>query len=114
MRSTLLHVRLSPITIVLYIRVFASWQARTSAYDNCATARGDAMSVILLSGMSLADGECALARIWRALEEYCVASPRMAVATQAFGLIDIYLAFGSTEDAELVRYALPGLPPIAG
>ena len=72
------------------------------------------MSVILLSGMSLADGECDLARIWRALEEYCVASPRMAVAAQAFGLIDIYLSFGSTKDAELVRYALPSLPPTVG
>src|ERR1700730_78514 len=82
--------------------------------DKPRRAKGGAMSVILLSELSLADGEYAVARIWLALEEYCVASPRMAVAAHGYGLIDIYLAFGSTEDAELVRYALPSLPPIAG
>jgi hypothetical protein len=63
------------------------------------------MSVIRLDRISKADAENAVGMLWRILEEYDVASPKMVVAPRFDGFVDMCFAFNAAEDVKLVTYA---------
>jgi hypothetical protein len=72
------------------------------------------MPVIPLNQVSMARAEQLLAEIWRVLEEYSIASPRLTVEVSANDLVDVALTFDGSADAKLVWHALSGLRRIRG
>lgn len=64
------------------------------------------MSVIELKGLSTAEAEITVARIWRVLEKHDLASPLVATESHANDDVSILLTFRSQDDAKLVAETL--------
>ena len=72
------------------------------------------MPIIPLNQVSMTCAEQLLAEIWRVLEEYSIASPRLTVEVGANDLLDVALTFDGSADAKLVRHTLSELHRIRG
>lgn len=69
------------------------------------------MPVLDLGRLSASEAESVIAILWRILEEYDVASPRIAVRSEGSDVMVLRLTFDETEGAERVRCTLRRLLP---
>jgi hypothetical protein len=65
------------------------------------------MSVVRLHSLSPSAAEDLLVRLWRVLEEYCIAAPRLSVEVRGAEFLDVYLAFPGVDEATMVARMLP-------
>jgi len=66
------------------------------------------MPVIRVRGLTVAEAEDFIARLWRALEEYRAPSTQLEVSRVA-GAVDLSIRFRSQHDADLVTRVMPRL-----
>ena len=60
------------------------------------------MAIVRQNGLSADEAESYLARVWRILEEFEIASPQVRIDDGPDGSLDISLAFDSLEEAALL------------
>lgn len=72
------------------------------------------MSVLDLGRLSASVAESVVTTLWRILEEYDIASPRIEVASYGSGLVALRFAFDEAEAAKRVQCALRRLMPEIG
>jgi hypothetical protein len=68
------------------------------------------MSVVRLHSLSPSAAEDLLVRLWRVLEEYRIASPRVSVEARGADLLDLCLTFPGADDATMVERVLLTVP----
>jgi hypothetical protein len=71
----------------------------------------DAMCIMKMDRLSMAEAENFVAALWLTLEEYGVSSPQLRIR-QARETVDLSVEFRSQEDSELVRRIMPYLAAV--
>jgi hypothetical protein len=72
----------------------------------------DAMCIMKMDRLSMAEAENLIAALWRALEEQGISSPQLRVR-QTRGLVELSIEFCSQKDSELMRRIMPCLAAAA-
>jgi hypothetical protein len=68
----------------------------------------DAMCIMKIGRLSMAEAENFVATLWCTLEEHGVSSPQLRVG-RARGAVDLSVQFRSQKDSELIRRIMPSL-----
>jgi hypothetical protein len=70
--------------------------------------KGDAMCIMKMNRLSMAEAEKFIAALWRTLEEHGIPSPQLRVR-QAHASVNLSIEFRSQKDRALVRRVMPCL-----